>query len=111
MLYNKKWGDKPTPIDILRMAADLIEEKGHLKHQLFDSTGAMCVNGAMWFAARKEKDLFLAANEILGKSIGVSKNFLGFWDLPGWNNAPERTGEEVIAKLRETADKYETVTA
>lgn len=115
MLYNKEWDKPTTPSAVMRRAADLIEEKGHTKGQLIDSNGSMCVNGALWNAlggfATPNRDLFLETTKILAKAIGIGMHpyWTQTYDLPGWNNAPERTGEEVIAKLREVANQNEAV--
>src|SRR4051812_11163464 len=49
MLYNQEW-DKQTPTlmsKLLDTAADLIEQYGHTKKQLYGKDGSMCFMGAI----------------------------------------------------------------
>ena len=109
MLYNKEW-DRPqiNPIaDLLNRAANLIETRGHTKYELVSRSGAMCFMGALNEAMGSRhihkgfEDAALATCKLLGISKGD-----GFRDIDvviNWNNAPERTGQEVIDVMRQTA--------
>ncbi len=102
MLYDKKWDQEVKVVDevgqVMLKAADYLEEHGHCKHVLFNDKGAVCIRGAFMkvgsFAQLNEAELRL-------KEFGIPWNeLIGVVD---WNNAPERTGEEVIAVLRAAA--------
>ena len=99
--------------DILARAADLIEPEGAWTQgeeardahgeglEDFSGTDAVCwcAGGAIWKAAR-----------LLGVVRGAPfqryfELFLGVTGVPEWNDAPERTQAEVVAKLREAAAK------
>lgn len=88
---------------ILRRAADLIEQRGWCQHRLQDSQGRLCFNGGIMAAIGMTN--FVNAKPL----IGLPASEFAFERLGGepayWNNAPERTKEEVVAKLRELADQ------
>jgi hypothetical protein len=71
-------------------AAALIREKGHCKGSYWSDHG-MCIVGAL-IAARASIDVFAA----LKKQTGTER-------IIDWNDAPERTTEEVIAALEGAA--------
>lgn len=93
--------------DILYKAADLIEpegawttdaeareaEEGAEVDPLDPSAACFCVGGAIWRVA--PGDLRWPAAHYLESLVGG--------DIPEWNDAPERTQAEVVAKLREAA--------
>ena len=96
MLYDyKRWGLKPalapwqkTLVD----AADLIEKQGWCQHKYSDQ-GRSCTMGAM--TSMHHFDI-VKARENLSAVIGTS-------DITMWNDAPERTAEEVVNALRKAA--------
>lgn len=75
-------------LHILR-TAQLIEERGHCKG-LYRDRGRYCVLGAFGAAGQGS----LEASRRLWEALG---------DIPRWNDAPERTPEEVISTLRRIA--------
>lgn len=88
-----------TTRDVLHRAADLLEEFGWC--QLDDgskASGSMCLIGSVRAAAGD-----LGFNEALAlRSVYASP---AIPSLPmHWNDAPGRTREEVIARLREAAE-------
>lgn len=97
-------------------AADLIEERGHAKFTIEDAEGRMCVWGAI-MASMKVSAFSPASYEpmyrlrdFLVTSGQMDAGNGRSWDGPvPWNNAPERTQEEVIAALRGAALAPETV--
>ncbi len=102
MLYDKKWDKEIKVVDevgkVMLKAADYIEEHGHCKHVLCDDKGAVCIRGAL---IRVGSFTQLTKAELRLKEFGIPWNErVGVVD---WNNAPERTGEEVIAALRAAA--------
>lgn len=136
MLYNKNWDKATTPSQLLRRAADIMEERGHAKGVLMVShagqhgaIGSVCAIGALLVAAGSivgvEQDaihwsyddidmpLLTKAQNILASQLQLLGLPPSGWGctIPNWNNDPNRSGDEVIAKMREVADKFETVAA
>jgi hypothetical protein len=108
MLYNKNWDKKPNPIStLLNKAADLLVQTGHTKWTLIDSQGQMCANGAIYFAAESRHLDFYAGADALASYLKLGDRR----QIPAWNNAPERTGEEVIDAFRQAAKAMETADA
>lgn len=95
-----------TRADVLHRAADLLEEFGHTKGALArtdagdecepEDTAAtsFCVQGAL---RRANRDLGTAR-------YSVPYDVLGVGSAHEWNNAPERTKAEVVARLRAAAN-------
>lgn len=91
---------------ILNGAADYIEKYGHCKGHFQDGTGACCTLGAM--RLQTEYRISWAWGE--GSVAAFSKHIKNGWGEAGianWNDAPERTKEEVIAALREAAKQVD----
>jgi hypothetical protein len=96
--------------EVLNRAADLIEKRGWWSPT---SKGALCANNAISEAADSP---YAAAHEAFKNHIG-GRVITDIWD---WNDAPDRTADEVIATLRacalieaakENAETRESVTA
>ena len=81
-------------------AADAIERYGHRKGRLGCVNTGMCIRGAMFYAAGKLFDT--AADQALAL-VAARLGFDNLGQIIDWNNAPERTAEEVIAALRKVA--------
>jgi hypothetical protein len=89
-----------TPAEVLTKAADLIEQGGHCKGTPRWGT-AYCASEA----------IYAACPELVTKPTGrtcraARRAFYDAIHSPGitsWNDAPERTADEVVAKLREAA--------
>jgi hypothetical protein len=101
MLWNPKHDlpaeTKADPIaDVLRRAADRIERLGHCKHALGTIEGPNCLLGAIIHEA-DDKDLAERAVIHFTARTGIA------WRAT-WNNAPERTKEEVVSALRAAAE-------
>jgi len=87
---------------ILLDAADRIERNGHAKGALITETGAQCALGAIhnWrfdrgvLTASLRTDASAYASRRLDQMVG---------NVVKWNNAPERTAEEVITTMRTCA--------
>lgn len=101
--------------NIFEKAAQVISETGHAKGALRDyETGAHCAMGALnvadhgaAFYASSDRVEHLAnqAAQMLAdrgqlEPYGHKADYL---DLIQWNNAPERTGEDVILLFKELA--------
>lgn len=99
---------------LLLDAADLIEQKGLAKLELQQKkTGAVCLQGSMMIigygrtiSLEEMNKQFPFYIKKLSKHLGT-----GGWTIEGkrnrlakWNNAPERTGPEVIAAMRACAN-------
>jgi hypothetical protein len=96
--------------EVLERAADLLEEpdawtqgvyaRDHNNRQTDDRDKAecFCALGAINYAAGRH-DLSWDARE----QQRVFEEISGIDDVPTWNDDPERTQSEVVAKLREAA--------
>lgn len=110
-----------TEADVLRRAADLLEEFGWAQgYYAFSETGAyaaptcsaavrFCAVGAMtraaWDLTRDEYDFDPdVALGLAGYRSFDAKGRVTSCGVPAWNDAPGRTREEVIARLREAAE-------
>lgn len=109
MLYNKNW-NRNRVARLLLEAADLIEHHGHTKNQLYGPDGSMCLMGALEKArAVKDVDSYAAMQ---GAARAVADTLKLGWYCPivdavEWNNAPERTGAEVVDAMRQAAATVE----
>src|SRR6267142_6886963 len=88
--------DKPIVDEIGKCclkAIEVLEQRGWCKGSLMNASGQVCVVGAIQLTAcsLKEKD---DALQLLHKTLGL---------VGTWNDAPERTKDEVTDKLREIA--------
>ena len=88
-----------TDADVLNRAAELIEERGWCQHSYHGSGGTLCAEGAI-FEAISEFGLPRYSHHV---STWIDRPFAPK-SLPFWNDRPERTREEVVAKLRELAE-------
>lgn len=89
-----------SPADVLNRAADLIEEKGLAKRVFAAADGSHCAWGAMLEAGYALGELSLEAAETLMLAVVPRGE-----SIPFWNDRPERTQAQVVAKLREAADR------
>ena len=86
--------------EILYRAGDVLRMRGHAKNYLEDSAGGVCLNGAVNVAAHGtpqwELGQFDAEAPIRdAASVAIGTNY----EAVDWNNAPERTPEEVQIAL------------
>jgi hypothetical protein len=102
----------PSSAQVLMHAADLIEQHGHRKGEFRDMHGRYCAYGALRDAAGIVADgavsnldynggkwlAFRSARHALEHHL--SRESGGTWSISRWNDAPERTTDEVIAALR-----------
>lgn len=84
--------------EILEQAAQAIVDHGHAKGVLRDDLGRMCIFGAMQYVIGDAKGVLGPAVTMLGCALGG-----GTIRVVDWNNAPETTAEQVVAKMREVA--------
>jgi len=107
---------EPTPRTIstvLLKAAELIRTHGLAKFLRQDDAGQLCIHGAICMAlynnpygANRDCDMYDPAQHKIGQLIRRELGHVswpGDWGCAYWNNAPERTAEEVIAVLIKTA--------
>jgi len=108
-----------TVADILTEAADLIEPEGAWTQGSWWLTNSgkptmtaryaacMCVEGAIAKAAG------IAPNRVYAHPAGIALMDVvpNNWELPEWNDAPERTQAEVVAALRAAAEKARTASS
>ena len=84
-------------------------EKGYLiKGATSDDAGGFCAIGSMlitghWQCESGHEEVY-AAIEAAGQAMGLEPAAVGYqpygWAIANWNNAPERTKEEVIERLK-----------
>src|SRR5258708_3170413 len=91
MLYDP--GRSQTSTTLLD-AADYIPMHGWCQHILRNTTGEVCLIGAI---------VSVGADETRHLAFQAMRNFLDTQWLSFWNNESERTEEEVIAALEEAA--------
>ena len=87
--------------DVLERAADLIEPEGKWTQGKYGShDSCMCAKGAIYHVGAWDEraDEALEAVYAILPSTGIISD-----RLVAWNDAPERTQAEVVAKLREAA--------
>lgn len=77
-------------------AADYIEKHGHCKHMAKNSDGNACIVGALSITWCLSSCAKVASYLVLCVETPVVS-------ITAWNDAPERTAEEVIAALRGAA--------
>ena len=75
-------------------AADLLERDGWCQGTLMDADGKRCGAGAL-IGSTNGNDYWDAVNEIR-RAVGTHR-------VSTWNDAPERTADEVIALFRKLA--------
>ena len=93
--------------EILRKAADLIEEEGHCKGGL-KRDGRYCALGALAMAATGDvKNLVSPATRALSRYIDPEGGGLSS-QITNWNDNKERTADEVINALRVVAALHDT---
>lgn len=109
MLYDPK--TNPV-IKALYDAADIVEQRGLAKGIRQDSEGRVCLHGAL--AAALDEPMFKPGGKLheeagyhvrryLFKEYGYAPKSLTAFGCALWNNADERTKDEVVAALRGTA--------
>lgn len=76
-------------------AADYIEKHGWCQHSLQDPNGRVCIFGAI--------DLVTADPDVLGNAVVRLSRQVSYYPITAWNDAPERTKQEVVDTLRAAA--------
>jgi hypothetical protein len=84
-------------VDVLLRAALLIEEHGWCQRQSRTGSGALCPVAAIAAAAAGDKDLEHRAQTALERWVIWNSHDQS---VASWNDAPERTRDEVLAALR-----------
>lgn len=92
---------EPWRVELLK-AAERIAVRGHAKHTLVNSAGANCAIGAIR-NYRPYKDMFSASNFFVESDLAIWHLSKKVGSIPEWNNAPDRTAEEVIDTMIEVA--------
>lgn len=100
--------------DWLRDAAEYIGEHGWTQGQIKDrNTGAVCAMGALCMTeghrAFHWKDAVSAVAKVAGVTLVTHQLAEGFGvfaenGIPEWNDAPERTAEEVVLTFKRAAE-------
>lgn len=104
-----------TPAEVLNGAADRIEEFGHYKGDYGDDpwnskTCRVCLWGALYAAVAGDPFAEVGYDDVpvLRPVVGALLNMLNIghgFELGEWNDAPERTPEDVVGLLREAAKR------
>jgi hypothetical protein len=97
MLYDPKWNLDDASLALLE-AADKLRNDGWAQGHLRTQDGRSCVVGVLR-GFRVTTLTVVVASDRLVKHLGLSRTD----DLMIWNDAPERTKEEVIAALEAAA--------
>ncbi len=93
-----------TVAEVAKAAADLLEKEGWVqgKHRYWD--GSPCdghILGRCVLAAFA--DVTPGGDKIFSKTRSAFGNYLGVRNIAHWNDAEERTKEEVVTALRDSA--------
>ncbi len=101
----RRFGGVVTAAEVARKAADLLERDGWCQGRLYSDDGERCLLGVLiaveqYLDTPDEVDEIDAVDEAIGCRVGTPF-------LAKWNDAPERTADEVIALLREVANELE----
>ena len=100
-----------TPAETLRKAADVIRERGWYQGDFEKYPGGPCCASEAIYRASgvysgnysDQRQLLSKAFDFLSEAAGLSPSEL----IAPWNDAPERTADEVIAALLKAADLAE----
>lgn len=88
----------PTPVRlVLLIAASLVEHHGWTQRQSRTGSGALCPVAAIAAAAAGDKTVEHEAHLALERWVIWHTQFD---TVPEWNDAPERTKDEVLSALR-----------
>lgn len=88
---------------LLMRAADLIVERGWTQHKSVSSFGELCASEATYCANNWTALDHQDASEMWQRARNALRLHIGTAYIADWNDAPERTAEEVITALRATA--------
>jgi hypothetical protein len=97
-----------TPADILEQGAELIETHGWTQQESIakdedNKIIGVCLHGACYVVAKLDVD-YATNIRVFNQAIEAVRISLGSIDLPyRWNDAPGRTAEEVIEKMKQVA--------
>lgn len=98
--------------DVLNLAADLIQERGHHKGWYIDPSGAVCLRGAIILAVDPYCDMSKHDPEWLIPAgarpalVRIGRHIFrttGVLSSAEWNDRDETTPADVVAVLREAA--------
>jgi hypothetical protein len=96
------------PSELMYKSAEYLIEKGWCQNRLFGDNGEACLLGAMEAVEVREDQLphwgyeRTRINDVLAEITGDPTGML----YP-WNNAPERTAEDVILAFKEAGARLE----
>lgn len=100
-----------SPADVLRRAADLVDEgwcqgRSHIKSA--DGGDRYCAAGAIQKVALSADIGWHAEERVIDILRGrIGGRTVSRWNIPRWNDEPGQTAEAVSAKLRAVADSLE----
>lgn len=86
--------------ELMLKAADLIEKHGHAKGSYTDARGGYCFMGALHVAETGDT---MGTNGLSSEACHRVMKHIGSRGFIDWNDAPERTGAEVVGIMRRVA--------
>jgi hypothetical protein len=99
--------DTVTPRDALLEAARVLMEDRWCQGELHSPDGEHCVAGALGQAHYRLRSSFGALDTACTRMRVVIRSEYGTASFPRWNDAPERTAEDVILALKRAAEEAE----
>ncbi len=105
MLFDPRWKAKEVQDEawrtMLHEAADALETNGWCQGSLGPLGGARCAYGSI--VSLLSKDARWSDATHFRKAVTSLEKFVG-GPLPAWNDAPERTKDEVVSTMRLAAN-------
>jgi len=102
-----------TLAEIYRKAAQVLESGGWVQHRMrqpqADGTVAHCALGALTVAVNEQRNEHFCCAECNPDVVAPLTEFLGIdkFDIPTWNDQPDRTREDVVKAFLVAADREE----
>lgn len=96
---------------LIRKAAKVLDDRGWVQGRIGTPETGMCVRGVLGFTAtgvagRFNQDALIAENFLREwlRDLGQADTFFG---VPGWNDTPGRTKEEIVLHMNKFADEVD----
>lgn len=90
---------------LLLKAAAVIDERGWCQNEIGSRDGQVCLEGALYvaFYGKLAVNHYLESHPVTYEALCRIRKAVGMNAAFEWNDAPGRTKEEVVAKLRAVA--------
>ena len=89
-----------TPAEVLSKARDVLAERGWTQRTGERASGEVCTVRATFIAAHRDRELAWQVESLIAEAAGLYSAF----NVPTWNDAPERTYEDVILALKQAEE-------